>query len=285
MLSTINIGKITVGLEGGDNVQQAMLLPGMNVFVTEYNMPQLKVYLDASIQKKECRWLHKFEVSDSRTECHFGVDNDGYYHYNFGIHGHITCNLSDLTFQLSTFHEPSILRFALWIVYAMGGLTLGRVPVHSSVVVAKSQEGECAVMCLGESGTGKSTHTRLWLENIGGTHLLNDDSPILCVESGKTMVYGSPWSGKTHCYLNENHPVAALIRIAQQPENHIDCLPVLQAFAALQPSCPPCFMKDDYLQDKLVDFVGNVLICTPVFRLGCRPDAEAALLSHRTILG
>lgn len=37
---------------------------------------------------------------------------------------------------------------------------------------------------LGESGTGKSTHTRLWRENIAGSKLLNDDSPIVRYEEG-----------------------------------------------------------------------------------------------------
>ena len=43
---------------------------------------------------------------------------------------------------------------------------------------------------LGESGTGKSTHTRLWRENIAGSKLLNDDSPIVRYEEGGVWVYG-----------------------------------------------------------------------------------------------
>ena len=57
--------------------------------------------------------------------------------------------------------------------------------LHSVMVV---KDGK-AVLCLGESGTGKSTHTRLWRENIEGAHLLNDDSPILRVVDGTPYAY------------------------------------------------------------------------------------------------
>lgn len=49
------------------------------------------------------------------------------------------------------------------------------VAIHSSVISLN----DGAVLFLGESGTGKSTHTRLWREHIPGAELLNDDSPIV----------------------------------------------------------------------------------------------------------
>ena len=54
------------------------------------------------------------------------------------------------------------------------------VALHGSCIVYKGK----AVLFLGESGTGKSTHTRLWRENIAGSKLLNDDSPIVRYEEG-----------------------------------------------------------------------------------------------------
>ena len=52
--------------------------------------------------------------------------------------------------------------------------------IHSSCIVYRDK----AVLFLGESGTGKSTHTRLWRENIPEAVLLNDDSPMIRVEDG-----------------------------------------------------------------------------------------------------
>lgn len=281
MHSTLNIGGLRIALEGGDGVRHAMMLPGMRVFAAEEAAPQLTFMLDCDIKSCECQWLHNFSVADSQVECRFGIDQEGRYWYDFAGHGRLCCDLNTLTFQFSPFAHPAVLRFALWAAYSMGGLMKGRLPVHTSVVVCYGR----AVLCLGESGTGKSTHTRLWLENIGGTHLLNDDSPIMGVVDGQAIVYGSPWSGKTDCYLQESYPVAALQRIVQYPDNIIKRLGTLEAFAALQPSCPPCLMKEDRLKDLLVAYVGSVLVCTPVYRLACRPDAEAAHLSHKTIFG
>ena len=176
---------------------------------------------------------------------------------------------------------PDSLRFVLWTAYAMMGVRLGTVPVHSSVVVCNNS----AVMCLGESGTGKSTHTRLWLENIGNTHLLNDDSPIVSIVDDEVRVYGSPWSGKTDCFLQENYPIAGLLRLEQRKENTIRRLSVVESFAALQPSCPPSLAKEEHCMDLLVSFISHVIERVPVYRMGCLPNTDAAQMSHKTLIG
>ena len=175
--------------------------------------------------------------------------------------------------------DPSLLRFGLWIMFGIVIAPLGAIAIHSSVVVKEDQ----GVLCLGESGTGKSTHTRLWRENIEGAKLLNDDSPIIRVIEGKCIVYGSPWSGKTPCYVNKCVPVRALIRLSQAPYNKIHRLPALTAIGAILPSCPPAFAYNTALQDHICDTVSNIISYTPVYHLECLPDAAAAELSYSTI--
>ena len=153
--------------------------------------------------------------------------------------------------------------------------------VHSSVIVHKGG----AVLFLGESGTGKSTHTRLWLKNIPDAHLLNDDSPILTIEEGRPWVYGSPWSGKTPCYVARRFPLKALVRLSQAPQNAMRRLSVPEAFAALQPSLPPALMQDERYADLLIDVVSDVISVAPAYHLSCLPDADAAQLSCKTIFG
>lgn len=175
--------------------------------------------------------------------------------------------------------DPSLLRFGLWIMLGIVIAPLGAIAIHSSVVVKEHQ----GILCLGESGTGKSTHTRLWRENIEGAKLLNDDSPIIRMIDGKCRVYGSPWSGKTHCYVNKWVPVRGLIRLSQAPHNRIHRLPALSAIGAVLPSCPPAFAYDNTLQDHICNTVSDILSCTPVYHLECLPDAAAAMLSYSTI--
>lgn len=175
--------------------------------------------------------------------------------------------------------DPSLVRFGIWIMFGIVMAPLGGIAIHSSVVV---KDGG-AVMCLGESGTGKSTHTRLWRENLEEARLLNDDSPIIRIIDGKCIVYGSPWSGKTHCYVNKCVPVRALMRLSQAPHNKIRRLPALAAIGAILPSCPPAFAYDGRLQDEICNTVSEVISSTPVYHLECLPDAAAAQLSYSTI--
>ena len=188
-------------------------------------------------------------------------------------------NVVDSNLGLCEVADPSLVRFGIWIMFGIIMAPLGGIAIHSSVIV--KEDG--AVLCLGESGTGKSTHTRLWRENIEGARLLNDDSPIIRVIDGKSIAYGSPWSGKTHCYVNKCVPIRALMRLSQAPHNKIYRLPALSAIGAILPSCPPAFAYDSRLQDAVCDTVSDVISCTPVYHLECLPNAAAAELSYSTI--
>ena len=174
-----------------------------------------------------------------------------------------------------------LLRFALWIAYGLATLPQQTIAIHTSVIQYKGR----TVLFLGESGTGKSTHTRLWRENIEGAVLLNDDSPILRIIDGKAWMFGSPWSGKTPCYKTESYPLAACVRLSQAPHNKIRRLSVAQGYAAIHPSCPPDFAYDDTLYDYISETLSEVLGQVPMYHLECLPDADAARLSCQTVFG
>lgn len=283
--ATLYIGGHYLHLCGSDTVTLSMSIPGMSVFAVAPCPYDMEIRLDNSSlithhSSLSIRWLHEFSIIDGQQRCRFGVDADGAYYYTFDTHGLLRYKEGE-GIDIDMHNNMDALRFALWTAYAMMGVRLGAVPVHSSVVVCNGH----AVMCLGESGTGKSTHTRLWLENIVGCHLLNDDSPIVSLINGEVRVYGSPWSGKTDCYLQESHPIAGLLRLEQRKENSIRKLGIVESFAALQPSCPPSLAKDEHCMDLLVNFISNVIERVPVYRMGCLPDADAARLSHNTLIG
>ena len=170
-------------------------------------------------------------------------------------------------------------RFALWVAYGLMTLRRDTLAIHSSCIVYQDK----AVLFLGESGTGKSTHTRLWREHIGGAVLLNDDSPMIRVEEGKVWAYGSAWSGKTPCYKQERYELVACVRLSQAPYNRIQKLSVLQAYGAIHPSCAPEFAYDDALYDEVSRIIGQILSLVPCYHLACLPDREAALLSFQTL--
>ena len=177
--------------------------------------------------------------------------------------------------------DPAVLRFSLWQAFGMAVLEHSVTAVHSSVVRYQGR----AVLFLGESGTGKSTHTRLWIENIDGATLLNDDSPFLEAEETEIKAWGSPWSGKTPCYRDEVYPVAAVVRLSQAPENRIRPLKTAEAIGALLPSFPPSFAYEERTSDLLSEILSRIIDRVPIYHLECLPDADAARLSFETIFG
>lgn len=177
--------------------------------------------------------------------------------------------------------NPSFLRFGLWFVFNIATVQYLAAAVHSSVIVKDGR----AVMFLGESGTGKSTHTRLWRESVEGATLLNDDSPFVGVEDGQAAVYGSPWSGKTPCYKAECYPLLAVVRLSQAPHNRIRPLRGVQAIGALLPSLPPAFAFDRELEEHTLATLSAVLRSVKAYHLECLPNGEAARLSCETVFG
>ncbi len=177
--------------------------------------------------------------------------------------------------------DITLLRFGLWVMFGIAIAPKGGIPIHASAIV----KDEGAVLCLGESGTGKSTHTRLWREHIEGARLLNDDSPIIRMVDGVATVFGSPWSGKTPCYINRHYPIRGFMRLSQAPHNKIRRLGVLNAIGALLPSCPPAFAHDAALEDAVCDTLSDMIGSVPVYHLECLPDEAAANLSYTTIYG
>lgn len=160
---------------------------------------------------------------------------------------------------------------ALMLLYAIKTMEHDTLMVHASVI---SYDGG-GYMFLGKSGTGKSTHSRMWLQNIEGCTLLNDDNPVIRIVDGNVCVYGTPWSGKTPCYKNQHVPLKAVVRLSQAPCNKVERLTPLKAYASLMPSCS-CMRWDRQATDRLHAAVEKVIMNTGCWHLECLPDADAA---------
>lgn len=167
---------------------------------------------------------------------------------------------------------------SMMLLYTFNTSGYDTLMIHASVI---AYEGAGYVF-LGRSGTGKSTHSRLWLENIEGAWLLNDDNPVVRVIDGAVMVYGSPWSGKTPCYNNVAMPLGGVIRLSQAPYNKIERLAPLRSYASLMPACS-CMRWERRSTDALHKTVESVIKKVKGWHLECLPDAEAAYLCNSTV--
>ena len=170
----------------------------------------------------------------------------------------------------------SMIRFA----FSQAILSCKGVSIHASAICIDGN----AYLFMGKSGTGKSTHASLWKQYVKGAMLLNDDNPTIRVaKDGRIMVYGTPWSGKTSCYVNESAELKGVVRLFQADENRFLGLTGIDAFMELIPGCM-AFPDRSSLYDSMCDLL-QIIVDSPVVigRLSCLPQKEAVLLCYQKI--
>lgn len=154
----------------------------------------------------------------------------------------------------------------------------GALSVHAAAVVL----GGVAYLFMGKSGTGKSTHARLWMKRYPDCMLLNDDNPVLRLQDGRVWAYGTPWSGKTPCYRPLCFPVRGIVRLYQAQANRYVLCQDVQAFAALLPGCSVVPGRHQLYQ-QMTGTLTQVAMLVRVGLLECLPDDEAACLCARSL--
>lgn len=183
--------------------------------------------------------------------------------------------------RVELYLRPETARFAIdnaaMLVYAFATADKATLLFHSSVTVLDGK----AYLFLGHSGTGKSTHSQQWKAAFPQATLLNDDNPAVRIIEDKTIVYGTPWSGKTPCYKNESAPVSALVQLAQAPENKIVRLRMSQAYPHILASVSGLKVMPE-MMDRLFESIAKLLELSPVYRLECLPNPDAARLCAQT---
>jgi len=161
---------------------------------------------------------------------------------------------------------------AAMLLFAFASATLDTLEMHASV----TRNSGRGYLFLGRSGTGKSTHSSLWLKYIEGSDLMNDDNPVIRVgQDGIAKVYGSPWSGKTPCYRNVSAPIGGIVSLKQAKYNRIEALPITAAYAVLYSSCSG-FRPIKKIADGLHSTLEKIVSKVPCYCLECLPDEDAA---------
>ena len=149
---------------------------------------------------------------------------------------------------------------------------------HGSVVAIDGN----AYLFTAKSGTGKSTHTRLWREVFGDRAVMvNDDKPFLQLTENGVIAWGSPWNGKHRLGSNIGVPLKAICILERSNENWIKSINPAQALPMLfqqsqRPRNPANMPKYMELVDKLANSV-------EFYRMGCNMDPEAALVSYEAM--
>lgn len=138
------------------------------------------------------------------------------------------------------------------------------------------------VLFTAKSGTGKSTHTRLWRKVFGDrVRMVNDDKPFLHVSESGVTLFGTPWRGKHALGENTSAPLKAIIFVCRGEENHIESMSPRELYPLLlqqtyTPDDPAALVQTLALVDRLSKNV-------QLLRLHCNMDPEAAEVACRGI--
>ena len=275
-----------------DTVNNLSLLPSFSVFQTEEVPASESLFFTLTVDDslkvaREKSLVRKFDTGNGDTVV-YQLPDGGYQYIIRDIYNRDCCLL--ITNEYFTQCKCALngdytmrsfgLNDALMLIFAFAGSFHQTLLIHASCIM----RGDTAYPFIAPSGTGKSTHTALWLKHIEGCELLNDDNPIVRVlDDGKPYIYGSPWSGKTPCYRNLMAQLGAVTRIERAPQNSIEKLAPVQAFASLLPAYSS--MKwDSKIYNNICDTVTRIIETTPIYTLHCLPDEEAAKLSFATLV-
>ena len=134
------------------------------------------------------------------------------------------------------------------------------------------------------SGTGKSTHTRLWRERFSERAvMINDDKPLVRVTETGAVIYGTPWDGKHRLSTNTAVPLKAICRLERGDENRIAPMTAKEAY--------PTFLQQVYrpadvaATEQTLTLIDRLITRVGLWRLSCNMDPEAALVAYDAMKG
>ena len=147
--------------------------------------------------------------------------------------------------------------------------------MHGAVVAVDGQ----AYLFTAKSGTGKTTHTRLWMQQFGDRAVMvNGDKPLLHITSEGVTVYGTPWDGKEHLSTNTSCPLKALCILTRSETNHIGRISKKEALPTL---CQQVYRPaGSAVLAKMMALVDRLGSSVPLYRLGCNMEPEAAQVAY-----
>ncbi|MBQ8833355.1 MAG: hypothetical protein IJ001_00330 [Oscillospiraceae bacterium] len=181
-------------------------------------------------------------------------------------------------FRVRIFPEPFLDRAAIQRKVAENLFRWDTLLLHGSTVAV---DGE-GYLFAAKSGTGKSTHTRLWREAFGERAVMvNDDKPFLRITGEEILVCGAPWSGKHGLDTNISVPLKGICLLERGPENRIrpaepgEIVPILRH----QGCCP----RGPACRSRYGELIDILAARTPLWRMECNKDIRAAWVAYEAM--
>lgn len=151
--------------------------------------------------------------------------------------------------------------------------------LHSSAVVVDGY----AYLFSADSGTGKSTHTNLWLEKFGDrAFIINDDKPSIRKIDGEWYVFGTPWCGKNNINKNTKAKLGAIVFLERSEKNWIEPENIKDAIPKFFKQTVRKLNHEKYM-DMALSNMETVLSETPLYKMGCDVSSEAVDMAYESI--
>lgn len=178
------------------------------------------------------------------------------------------------------FSDAYLETLAVYRKIADGLLSRDTILFHGSAIAVDGR----AVLFTAKSGTGKSTHTRLWRDAFGERAvMINDDKPLLWVKDEGVLVCGTPWDGKHRISTNCMMPLEAICILERGENNDIHPITARQAV--------PMLMQQSHRSGhpaavaQLLQVLDKMSKKVRFYRLRCNMDPEAAQVAYEGMLG
>ena len=173
------------------------------------------------------------------------------------------------------YRESYLEELAVYRKIAEKILDFDTVLFHGSVVAV---DGE-GYLFTAKSGTGKSTHTRLWREYFGSRAVMvNDDKPLLRISESGVTAFGTPYNGKHRLGSNISVPLKAICILTRAAENRIVPISHEEAYPML---IQQIYRPSDMIKmQKTLELADMLAEQTALYRLGCNMDISAAVTAY-----
>ena len=274
---------VIAGIKWVCHVPEGILQPSILSFAEEFSGTgdiELKIVENDSVSIPQGVPITKQVLEWYKT--------DGYYEHQLmkAEHGRMLVSLkangewSDILIEISS-HDQLTIDFINVILLEV--VFRNRLLFHDGLVLHSSSieyNGE-AVAFSAPSGTGKSTHARLWQE-MHHVRIINDDHPAIRRVNGKTIIYGTPWAGECQKFHNMSCDLKAIVILEQGNRNQIWRLDGREMLRDLLPRYFLPYHSSELLQ-RAAKIITEIISSTTVYKLVCRPDEEAVTLVKRSI--
>ena len=179
-------------------------------------------------------------------------------------------------FRRRVFPDPFLERAAIQRKFAAHLLNHGIFLAHGSAVAVDGY----GYLFTARSGTGKSTHTRLWRDLFAQrSTMINDDKPFLQLADETVLIHGSPWSGKHGLDCNICVPLKGICLLERGNKNIIRSATPEQVRELLKGFRPNAGSQTDAYESLLTELLEKV----PLWHLECNKEIEAAAVAYETM--